>query len=415
MQIIRSVITAILKKNVFLRKIVRKQVQKYKSGQYLRMAQKKGINPKLVLFESYMGRQYACSPKALYECMLQKPEFKDFKFIWFFQDTNKKELLPDQKRTSVIKYGSQQYYEAYAEAGYVITNSNIKNEIRKKEGQIFVQTWHGTPLKRLRCDIKAEHGNAYNTLEEIREKNDIDVIRYDGFISPSAFASERFISAFNLEKLGLKEIIIEEGYPRNDFLYNYTEEDVIRIKQKLGIGENSKKIIFYAPTFRDNQHDARKGYTYDIHLDFDVLREAVGDQYIILFRPHYFIADSFDFAKYRGFVYDVSDVDDINELYIISDILITDYSSVFFDFANLRRPILFYMYDLKEYGEDIRGFYLSLDCLPGEIVTSEEELRKCLEKSEFDYNESYKKFNETFNYLDDGNVSDRVVSQIFKI
>lgn len=107
-------------------------------------------------------------------------------------------------------------------------------------------------------------------------------------------------------------------------------------------------MILYAPTFRDNQHTSGIGYTYNLGINFDELA-VLADNYIILFRTHYFITNLFDFNKYKGFVYDVSNYDDINELYLISDILITDYSSVFFDFANLKKPIIFYMYDLDEY------------------------------------------------------------------
>ena len=96
--------------------------------------------------------------------------------------------------------------------------------------------------------------------------------------------------------------------------------------------------------------------------------------YTVLFRAHYLIANAFDFERFGDFVIDVSQVNDINDLYVISDVLVTDYSSVFFDYANLRRPIIFYMYDLDRYANDIRGFYLGLDELPGPIVQTEDEL-----------------------------------------
>lgn len=398
-----------------MRKMARIILQWYREKKYIKIAEKFSIEDDLVLFESYMGRQYACSPKALYEEMLNDHTYDDFRFVWFFKDINKFEELPDKERTLVVKYGSETYYEYYAKAKYVITNSNIKNEIHKKDGQVFIQTWHGTPLKRLRCDIKVEHGNATNTLSEIRMKNDIDAVRYDGFISPSAFATEKFISAFNLRMLGKENIIIEEGYPRNDFLYTYTEEDVARIKNKLNIENHNKKILLYAPTFRDNQHDAKKGYTYNLQVDFEALQKELGKTHIILFRPHYFIANSFDFEQYKGFVYDVSKVDDINELYVITDLLITDYSSVFFDFANLHRPMLFFMYDLEEYSEEIRGFYLSLDTLPGEIVTNEKDLIEKIKNTEFIYDQKYEHFNDVYNYLDDGKASQRVLKSIFRL
>ena len=209
-------------------------------------------------------------------------------------------------------------------------------------------------------------------------------------------------------------LVNEEGYPRNDFLYNYTNKDIKNIKEKLGIDTTNKKIILYAPTWRDNQHKSGIGYTYKTEIDFDLLQKELGQDFIILFRAHYFVSNSFDFEKYKGFVYNVSDIDDINELYAISDILITDYSSVFFDYANLKRPIIFYMYDLDEYKENIHDFYIDLKELPGNIIKTEEKLINEIKNicSSFKYDENYKKFNDKYTYLDDGQSSKRVVERL---
>lgn len=149
-------------------------------------------------------------------------------------------------------------------------------------------------------------------------------------------------------------------------------------------------------------------------LDFARLREQLGEDCVILFRAHYLVASHFDFAAYEGFVWDVSQYPDINDLYIVADLLITDYSSVFFDYANLKRPILFYMYDLAAYRDDIRGFYLSLDELPGPIVETEEALiqaiPQALEREAYD--EKYRRFHARFNGQDDGHASERVVKRL---
>jgi len=165
-------------------------------------------------------------------------------------------------------------------------------------------------------------------------------------LSPSAWCSEKFNSAFNLASIHPdKNIILEYGYPRDDTLYQTSPETIEKLKEKLKLPKN-KKIILYAPTWRDDQYELGKGYTFDSKMDFTLLKEHLSDNYIILFRAHYFVADNFNFEIYKNFIYDVSKIEDINELYLVSDMLITDYSSVFFDYANLNRPILFYMYDL---------------------------------------------------------------------
>lgn len=159
------------------------------------------------------------------------------------------------------------------------------------------------------------------------------------------------------------------------------------------------------------------GYTYQLAIDFDRLKEKFGDKYVILFSPHYFIAKSVDVSKYQGFVINVSDNDDINDLYMVSDMIMTDYSSVFFDFANLKKPMLFYMYDLDLYKGKLRDFYIDLNELPGPIAETQEELENFLEnidKISKEYKTKYKAFNKKYNYLDDGNASERVIRKIFK-
>ena len=187
-------------------------------------------------------------------------------------------------------------------------------------------------------------------------------------------------------------------------------------RKRLRLPED-KKIILYAPTWRDNQHKAGVGYTYELGVDFDYLREQLEDEYVILFRAHYLVASKFNFAKYKGFVYNASKMDDINKLYVIADLLITDYSSVFFDYANLNRPILFYMYDLEDYGSEIRGFYIDLSELPGNIVEKQEDLVREIRAVKYDtayYTEKYKTFHEKFNPLDDGKATDRVIEAVIK-
>lgn len=377
-----------------------------------------------VVFEAYNGKGYACSPKAVYEYMLTDGRFKDYKFIWIFKEPEKHGELLINPRTRIVKYRSRECERALHEAKYWIFNYRALDHWIPKKGQVYVQCWHGTPLKRLGFDIR-HSDNAMNSLDEIKDKYEKDAKRFKYLLSPCAFSTEKFTTAWNLKAYGKENCVLEIGYPRNDFLVNHTPEDILRIKEKLGFAGAKKKIILYAPTWRDNQHDSGIGYTYSCEADFDLLRERLGDEYIILFRAHYLVANSFDFGAYEGFVYNVSDVDDINELYVISDMLITDYSSVFFDYAILKRPILFYMYDLDAYRDELRGFYLSMDELPGKIVQSGEELaesiqkifgakEESLEKIPKEYRKKYVSFNERFNYLNDGRVSEILVSEIIK-
>ena len=413
MKKIRVLLINLSKKSPIFRALLRKCIFAKNRLRYM-LNYFKPVNEKRILFESFMGRKYVDSPKAIYEYMVKNKDYKDYEFVWFFKEPDKYKYLEKNKNTKVYKYDSKEYYKLYATSKYWFTNSRVPDTILKKKDQVYVQCWHGTPLKRLGFDIAVKGGNAMNSIKDIRYKYEVDSKKYTYMVSPSRFCTEKFISAFNLKNVGKEDIIIEKGYPRNDFLINYKESDVKRIKKDLGLPKN-KKIILYAPTWRDNQHTSGVGYTYKTEVDFDYLREKLGDEYIILFRAHYFVANSFDFAKYEGFVYNVSDYDDINELYIIGDMLITDYSSVFFDYSILKRPMLFYMYDLDEYQHELRDFYFDIEELPGPIVKTENELIKAIEKSKkFKYDKKYKAFNDKYTYLDDGNASERVVKEIIK-
>ena len=412
---IRTYLVDLAKKNVFIRKILRKTKYLLEIVRYTYYYLFYKVDDKTIFFESFGGASASCSPKAIYNYLIENKDYKDYKFIWAFKNPKKDHLIKKNKNLIIVKSKSKDYYKYLSKSKYWIVNSLLDLSVIKKKNQIYVQCWHGTPLKKLRCDITVT-GSVLNTKEEVIKRNNLDVAKIDYFISPSKYSTEKFTSAFNLKNLNKENIIIEKGYPRNDKLINYTQNDINAIKEKLNIKTN-KKIILYAPTFRDDEHKSGLGYTYKLNIDFDKLKKELGKDYIILFRAHYFIANSFDFNKYKDFVYNVSDYDDINDLYIISDLLITDYSSVFFDYAILKRPILFYMYDYKNYKTKLRDFYLDLKELPGPIIEKQEDLVKDIKQIDKVFNkykEYYQTFNKKFNPYEDGKSSIRVAKEIIK-
>lgn len=415
MEKIKKIVLKLSEKSTIFRAFVRKTMNILKGIKY--KIDTVGIKTceKTVIFCSFNGKSYSCSPKAIYEYMKDNEKYKDYEIIWAFKDTEPYTELKKNKNTKIVKLNSKEYEKCLAKAKYWFFNYKIPDYLYPKKTQVFVQCWHGTPLKRLGCDL-IHFDNVMNTMRGMKKRYKVEASKFSYFISPSKFASEKFISAWNLKEIGKENIIIEKGYPRNDFLFNYNEDDILKIKKKLGIENEKRKIILYAPTYRSNQHETGVGYTYKEEIDFEQFRKKFGDKYIILFRPHYFIANVFDFEKYKGFVYDVSKIDDINELYIITDLLITDYSSVFFDYANLKRPMIFYMYDLAHYRDESNGFYINLDELPGKITENQDELEKEIDRieKEFKYDEKYKEFNKKYNYLDDGNASKRVLEEVIK-
>lgn len=367
--------------------------RKFKSRFY----DKYEVQDNIIMFESFMGRQYSCSPKALYEAMMEDSRYDGFIKVWAFKNPAAHLELNENPNTRIVKYRGWKYCRYHAQAKYCVTNSRVPNEIVLKPEQKFIQCWHGTPLKRLGFDIENYTGSQSST-DDLRHNYTIDAMRYTDMPSPSPFYTEKITSAFNLKALGKENIFMECGYPRNDFLYSYTQEQKEEIRKTLGVPEG-KKIVLYAPTWRENQHEAGVGYTYDLGVDFDVLQRELGDDFVILFRAHYFISNAFDFEKYEGFIVNVSNYNDINHLYVAADMLITDYSSVFFDYANLDRPIIFYMYDFEEYKNNMRDFYLDIEELPGPIVKEEADLIAAIRHmaTDFVYDEKFRIFNDKFN------------------
>lgn len=366
------------------------------------------VDERVVFFESFQGRNYSCSPKAMFEEMRDSGEYNDYEFIWAFRNVHRpgkilQKLVGSEKgpKISIVKYETFSYYKALAKAKYWVLNSNTRKFLKPTEEQVYIQTWHGTPLKKIGLDVPG------SDLDYAHEGE-----KFSYMISPSKYCSEKLVSAFGLQ--GREDIVLETGYPRNDALFTFDQAKVNSILRELDV-PRGKKIILYAPTFRDNKHSEVSGYENASGLDFDKLKEQIGDEYIILFRAHYFVAKNMDFEKYKDFVIDVSDYEDVNDLYIVSDMLITDYSSVFFDYANLKRPIIFYMYDYEDYKKNARDFYLDQNELPGPITKTQEELAKAIEDTIlFIPDARYSMFNQKFNHLDGINKGLEVAKKIIK-
>lgn len=406
---IKSALTNLAKKMPALRFVMREVRFAAARASYLPRRIKGRPDSELFLFESYNGHSYACSPRAIYEAMLQDSRFDSCRFVWAFKNPEIK-TLPDTARTSCVASGSAEYFDICSKAGCIIINSSFAEGVTLKKGQTLLQTWHGTPLKRLGFDLD-KTGDKLNSIHDNRRRYALNAKRFTYLISPSPECSRRLCTAFGLDKSGRQEIIRETGYPRNDMLYTASDADIAALRERFGIAEG-KRVALYAPTYRDNSHQSGVGYIGENMLDFDLLRRQLGKDWVILFRPHYFIANAFDFSRYEGFVINAAEADEVSELYLISDVLITDYSSVFFDFANLRRPMIFYMYDMEQYGNEIRGFYSDCDELPGPMVHTQEALTgELLSLNDYfsRFGEKYDIFRKKYNPLDDGHAAERVL------
>ena len=380
--------------------------------QYLEAVARYSVMDNLILMEAMGGKVYGCNIKPLYEELIHNPAYSGYRIVWAFQRAADFEYLKaENPGLMLVDFDSPEHKIALARAKYIFTSTGLPEFYSRRKEQIYFQTWHGTPLKKLGCDIENDGGGVF-TAQEFHKRYQHDVRRMSYLLAPSEYTAEKLSSAFGLTE-EQKGILYKEGYPRNDFLYSHTDADILRIKNSLGIPPD-KKVILYAPTFRDSDFKRGSGYFFEPPLSFKNLQKRYGNDCVLLFRPHVNVSSQFDLSAYSGFVYNVAKYPDISELYVISDLLITDYSSVSFDYANLRRPMIFYLYDLDEYQGNIRGLYFPVDDLPGEIVSKEPALMDAIEKQlyHFVYDEKYQAFNKKFNPWDGPDCSKRIIERI---
>lgn len=367
------------------------------------------INHKVILFESNHGRNYCDNPKYIYEEFIKRGLDKEYNLVWILEDTDI-EILGRNKK---IKRLGLKYFYYLAIAKIWIFNCREPEFLVKRKDCIYVQTWHGTPLKKLGLDMTVMNMGGKTDLEAYKKEFYDSTRKWDFIISQNKYSTEIFKSAFTFENKEIWEI----GYPRNDILIEGNNADYInKLKQKLGI-PNDKKVILYAPTWRDDEYHNYDWYKFSTNIDLDYMRKHLEDEYVLIIKMHYLVMDKLDVDAYRGFVYVYTPTQDIQELYLVSDILITDYSSVMFDYSMLKRPIIFYAYDLDKYKNNIRGFYFDLfEDAPGPVVTKNDELLKAIRDIEHDFQHKYKysfvKFYNKFNHIDDGKASEKFVDNL---
>lgn len=372
---------------------------------YHKVFSKMEMKDNWVLCESFFGKSYSDSPKYIYEYICKNYPDK-YKFIWVINDTKTKIPYGAIK----VKRFSIRYCYYLARCKYDIFNVRQPEWFRKREGNVFLETWHGTPLKKLVFDQEEVMGASPLYKAQFYKQSRV----WDYLVSANHFSSGAFKSAFLFDKE-----MLEYGYPRNDILHSENKDEIASdIRKKLGIPAD-KKTILYAPTWRDDEYYGRGEYKFALKLDLRMLKEQLGDEYVVILRTHYFIADALDVTGLEGFAFNCSKYNDISELYLISDILITDYSSVFFDYSNLKRPILFYTYDLDKYRDMLRGFYMDIEKdVPGPLLFTSEEVADAIihiDDVNKEYADKYETFYERFCSLEDGHAAENIAKRVFEL
>ena len=304
----------------------------------------------MILFNSYGGQKYDDSPKAIYEYMLKSKKYNNYKMIWAIDNPN---LLP--RNTKYVKNNSIVFFITALKSKYWVTNSSIERGLKfKQKNTIYINTWHGSAFKFMGNELKSSNTK-------------FRVSKPDYFYAQSKYDVDVFSKAYDLNN----DIIKIWGLPRNDELCCVNEDKIKKIKKSMNL-PLEKKIILFAPTFREYDY-TNDGCFIAPPIDIKKWEKLLSNEYIVLFRAHYEINKVLN-IKDNSFIYNMTDYPKLNDLMIISDILISDYSSIMIDYSILERPIFCYAYDYEEYCKK-RGLYVDLNKeLPNGICLNEDKL-----------------------------------------
>ncbi|MGP5396827.1 CDP-glycerol glycerophosphotransferase family protein [Arthrobacter rhombi] len=321
----------------------------------------------LVLLESYHGSKIDCNPAAIYRGLRSDPAYDHLRFGWVVTGACRiPHDVADDPRVSLIRRGSSLYRRCLGTAGYLISNVSFPQYFVRRQGQKYLNTWHGTPLKSMGKDITSgfmQHANVGRNL-----------LHTTHLLAPNRHTQDSLIDRYEVTGLfGGK--VARLGSPRIDRMVHADSEDRARLLAQLGVDDDGRQIIFYAPTWR--------GATGEKHFDRDRLindLQALGalDAHV-LFRAHHLAERALGALALEDVTVVPAEIDTYDAL-AVTDVLITDYSSIFFDFLGAQKPIVFYAYDLEEYVAE-RGLYFDLADMPGDVAHSIEELTASVDRA----------------------------------
>jgi len=388
------------------------RLRRAEQGNFAQRALRRGYYPLMlrtplrdsIFFVSWKGKQCGDNPLGIAEELRRRGD--DREHLWAVTDWS----VPVPEGGTGVLRGTQEYYEALARSKYLISNDDMQAPFRKRDGQVYLQTWHGTPLKRIGFDISNPQfisGAAY--FEHLAR----DVAQWDLLLSQNPFSTPIMRRAFRYEGE-----ICEYGYPRNDLLRRADAAEVAaRVRDRLGLPDG-KRVVLYAPTWRDNQVYANgRRYRFDMRLDLERAWRELGQDHVFLIRGHHHMADDVPAGMRGGFAINVTAYPDIAELFLVSDVLVTDYSSAMFDYAVTGRPILFFTYDLAEYRDSLRGFYFDFEAeAPGPLLASSAEVIEAVRDVDSvaaSYRDAYQGFAARFCSQDDGKAAARICDRLF--
>ncbi|WP_316523738.1 CDP-glycerol glycerophosphotransferase family protein [Kitasatospora brasiliensis] len=357
-----------------------------------------------VLYDVFGGRGYADSPRAVHAELARRGT--ELTHLWVIDDAQA-EVPPG---VVPVRIWSPEWYRALATCRYLVGNTHFPDFLERRPGQVVVQTWHGSLLKRIAHDVE----NPWLADSGYLAALDRETAQWSLLLSPSPFATPILRRAFHY-----RGELLESGYPRNDVLARPDPRTAAAVRRRLGIPEG-RRIVLYAPTWREDQRRGDgDGFRLDLRLDLDHARRLLGTDHVLLVRPHAHVREPLPGAG-DGFLYDCGDYPDPQDLLLVADVLVTDYSSIMFDFAITGRPMYFFTYDLEHYRDTLRGFYFDFEPnAPGPLVPTSAALLGALRELADSgaalppgYAERYRRFRAEHCVLDDGGAARRVVDRM---
>lgn len=354
------------------------------------------IKQNFIFFESFLGNSFSCNPFALLKAMLQDEDFKDFRFIVSLTNVNDLPIELRDKRVIVIRRQSDAYQRYLATCKYLINNVTFPYYFIRRPEQIYLNTWHGTPLKTLGKDIASPLFDYANVARNFLQCTHI--------ISQNKYTNDILLEKYDIKNM-YSGLVAETGYPRVDLTLNLTEARKSRVLNILGI-DASKPLVVYAPTWRGTS----QGKKFDAEKLLNDLTTLKSDEYYLIFKAHHFAEEAVLKAN-LDVIISPKDID-TNELLGCADILISDYSSIVFDFLQRNKPIISYIYDFDEYNQE-RGLYVDESGFLGDICFTIGQVKKAI-ASGLNQEVNYIEHKNIYANKDNGNASQKVIDFVFK-
>lgn len=330
------------------------------------------INEKQALFESFHGKDVSDSSLAILQEFLKMPESKDFKIYFATNDKKRDQKFIDSigLKVELVDIADFKYVKVLATSKYLINNSSFPAYFIRRDEQVYLQTWHGTPLKTLGKRMRFGIESMYNVQHNFLHANYI--------MFPNEFTRKVIMEDYNLEALYTGTVVMN-GYPRNSIFMDHEKADQVTKK----LGNEDYTTMAYMPTWRgQSNHDVNTSeYSREINQLLHYLDENLKDDQKLYVNFHPIVQKFVKLDNYEHIYPFPSGVDKYEFLNSV-DALITDYSSVFFDYSITRKPIILYMYDYEEYMHD-RGMYFDIKELPFRKIYDKEALRDCLVNETF--------------------------------